>query len=71
MFMDIYNEALSLFKELMGVPEGYEVLFLQGGATLEFSAVPLNLMTVNRTAIISTAAISPTWPPRKQKNTAT
>ena len=45
MFMDIYNEALSLFREVMGVPEGYEVLFLQGGATMEFSAVPLNLMT--------------------------
>ncbi len=50
MFMDIYNEALALFKELMGVPENYEVLFLQGGATLEFSAVPLNLMTGSRVA---------------------
>lgn len=45
MFMDIYQEALALFRELMGVPEGYEVLFLQGGATMEFSAIPLNLMT--------------------------
>jgi phosphoserine aminotransferase len=43
MFMDIYNEALSLFREVMGVPDNYHVLFLQGGATLEFSAVPLNL----------------------------
>lgn len=45
MFMDIYNEALALFRELMGVPEGYEVLFLQGGATMEFAGVPLNLLT--------------------------
>jgi len=45
MYMDIYQEALALFREVMGVPEGYEVLFLQGGATMEFSAVPLNLKT--------------------------
>jgi phosphoserine aminotransferase len=50
MFMDIYNETLALFKELMGVPDNYEVLFLQGGATMEFSAVPLNLMTGSRVA---------------------
>ena len=45
MFMDIYNEALALFREVMGVPEGYEVLFLHGGATMQFSGVPLNLLT--------------------------
>ncbi|HNW87283.1 MAG TPA: 3-phosphoserine/phosphohydroxythreonine transaminase [Candidatus Limiplasma sp.] len=50
MFMDIYNEALALFREIMGVPEGYDVLFLQGGATMEFAAVPLNLMTGSQTA---------------------
>lgn len=50
MFMDIYNEAMALFREVMGVPEGYEVLFLQGGATLEFSAVPLNLMAGSHVA---------------------
>ncbi len=45
MFEEILAETVSLFKELMGVPEGYDVLFLQGGATQQFSAVPLNLMT--------------------------
>ena len=50
MFMDIYNEAVALFREVMGVPENYEVLFLQGGATLEFAAVPLNLMRASHTA---------------------
>lgn len=50
MFMDIYNEAISLFREVMGVPEGYEVLFLQGGATMEFAAIPLNLMTGSKMA---------------------
>ena len=50
MFMDIYNEALALFREVMGVPDGYEVLFLQGGATMEFSAIPLNLLTGSKVA---------------------
>jgi len=50
MFMEIYNEAVALFREVMGVPENYEVLFLQGGATLEFAAVPLNLMRASHTA---------------------
>ena len=50
MYIDIYNETVSLFKQVMGVPEGYDVLFLQGGATLEFSGVPLNLMTGSKTA---------------------
>lgn len=50
MFMDIYQEALAVFREVMGVPEGYDVLFLQGGATMEFSAVPLNLMAGSKVA---------------------
>lgn len=45
MFEEILAEAVALFRELMGVPQGYDVLFLQGGATQQFSAVPLNLMT--------------------------
>ena len=44
MYEDIFNEAVALFRELMGVPQGYDVLMLQGGATQQFSAVPLNLM---------------------------
>lgn len=45
MYVDIFNETKALLRELMSVPEDYEILFLQGGATLQFSAVPLNLMT--------------------------
>ena len=44
MYLDIYNETEALLRQLMGIPENYKVLFLQGGATLQFSAVPLNLM---------------------------
>ena len=50
MFLDIYHDAVTLFREVMGVPEEYEVLFLQGGATMEFSAVPLNLLTGSKVA---------------------
>ena len=50
MFMDIYNEAVALFREVMGIPDGYELLFLHGGATMQFSGVPLNLMTGSKTA---------------------
>ncbi len=44
MFMDIYNQAVSLLRDVMDIPETHEVLFLHGGATMQFSAVPLNLM---------------------------
>lgn len=39
----INNEAESLLRSLMSIPENYDVLFLQGGASLQFAAVPLNL----------------------------
>ncbi len=45
MYLEIYDAAVALLRELMSIPEAYEVLFLQGGATQQFSAVPLNLMT--------------------------
>ncbi|MBP3645839.1 MAG: 3-phosphoserine/phosphohydroxythreonine transaminase [Clostridia bacterium] len=44
MYVDIFNETKALLKQLMNVPDEYEILFLQGGATLQFSAVPMNLM---------------------------
>ncbi len=43
MYVDVFNETKALLKELMNVPDEYDILFLQGGATLQFSAVPLNL----------------------------
>jgi phosphoserine aminotransferase len=42
-FIDIAERAEADFRELLGVPKSYKVLFLQGGATAQFSAVPLNL----------------------------
>lgn len=40
----VMDEAVSLFKELLKIPEGYSVLFLGGGASLQFCMVPYNLM---------------------------
>lgn len=42
-FVAVAEGAEGLLRELMGVPEGYQVLFLQGGATGQFSAIPQNL----------------------------
>ncbi len=43
-FQAILDEAVALFKELLEVPEGYQVLFLGGGASLQFCMVPFNLL---------------------------
>lgn len=43
-FMAVNEEAQSLLRELMNIPENYYVLFVQGGASQQFAAVPLNLM---------------------------
>ena len=43
-FQAVMDEAQALVKELLNVPEGYSVLFLGGGASLEFCMVPYNLL---------------------------
>ncbi|MFR1051243.1 MAG: 3-phosphoserine/phosphohydroxythreonine transaminase [Oscillospiraceae bacterium] len=44
-FQKIFDETQAKFRKLLGVPEGYKILFLQGGASTQFSAVPLNLIS--------------------------
>jgi len=43
-FEAVIDEAQSLFKELLKIPEGYSVLFLGGGASLQFAMIPYNFM---------------------------
>ncbi len=43
-FQAIVDEAEALLRELMNIPEDYDVLFVQGGASTQFEAVPLNLL---------------------------
>ena len=50
-FVNVMEEAISLTKELLNIPAGYSVLFLQGGASLEFLMVAINLMKENGKAI--------------------
>ena len=40
----VHEEALSLFRSIFGVPDAFSILFLQGGATLQFALVPMNLL---------------------------
>ena len=49
-FIGVMNEAVSLVKELLGVPSGYSILFLQGGASTQFAMVPYNLLDEGETA---------------------
>ncbi|MDR2506210.1 MAG: 3-phosphoserine/phosphohydroxythreonine transaminase [Oscillospiraceae bacterium] len=43
-YIEIFENSRAAFNEAMGIPEGYTTLFLQGGATGQFAAVPLNLI---------------------------
>lgn len=49
-FVEVMENARNLVKELLNVPNGYSVLFLQGGASLEFLMVAYNLLKIDGTA---------------------
>jgi phosphoserine aminotransferase len=42
-FVACMNDTIALFKELLDIPSGYQVLFLGGGASLQFAMVPMNM----------------------------
>lgn len=46
----VHNETVSLLRELYGIPENYDVLFLQGGASLQFAMVPMNFLPTGKKA---------------------
>lgn len=49
-FDEVHNEAIALLKKLYAIPENYEVLFLQGGASLQFTMVPMNFLQADKKA---------------------
>ena len=51
---DIIKEAEQDLRDLMGIPDNYKVLFLQGGASQQFAAVPMNLMKNKKAGYIIT-----------------
>jgi len=46
----VHNDAIGLLRELLDVPDDYNVLFLQGGASQQFAMVPMNLLQVGASA---------------------
>lgn len=61
-FQAVMDEATSLFKELLNIPSGYEVVFLGGGASLQFCMVPMNLLN-KKAAYLKTGV----WAKKAQK----
>ena len=57
-FQQIRDEAEADLRTLMGIPDNYKVLFLQGGGTLEFAMVPMNLMKNGVACYVETGAWS-------------
>ena len=46
----VHNAAINSLKELLSIPDNYEVLFLQGGASLQFSMIPMNFLQAGKKA---------------------
>ncbi|MBQ0030069.1 MAG: 3-phosphoserine/phosphohydroxythreonine transaminase [Bacteroidales bacterium] len=61
-FQPVVDEAEALFKELLNIPDGYKVLFLGGGASLEFCMVPYNFLN-KKAAYLNTGV----WAKKAQK----
>ena len=54
LFQGIIDQAEADIRELMGIPDNYEVLFLQGGASQQFAMIPMNIMKNGKAAYIIT-----------------
>lgn len=61
-FQPVVDEAVALIKELLQIPDGYSVIFLGGGASLEFCMVPYNFL-INKAAYLNTG----TWAKKAMK----
>lgn len=57
-FQTIVDEAEQDLRDLMNIPDNYKVLFIQGGATLQFAMVPMNLMKNGKACYVETGAWS-------------
>lgn len=47
---EVHNGAISKVKSLLGLPDNYKVMFIQGGATMQFSMIPMNLLGPGKTS---------------------
>ena len=57
-FQQIIDEAEQDLRDLMGIPDNYKVMFIQGGATLQFAMIPMNLMKNGVACYVETGAWS-------------
>lgn len=57
-YLDVFNQTEALLRRVMNIPENYKILFLQGGATLQFAAVAMNLMKTGKADYIVTGSFS-------------
>ena len=57
-YLDIFEKTKGLLKKVMNVPENYKIVFIQGGATQQFSMVPLNLLKNGKADYAITGAFS-------------
>ena len=53
-YQQIIDDAEATLRRVLGIPQNYRVLFLQGGATLEFAGIPMNLMRTGRAGYVVT-----------------
>ena len=53
-YMDIIGETEALLRELMNIPKNYKVMFLQGGASMQFSMIPMNLFKNKKADYVNT-----------------
>ena len=66
-YQQIIDEAEQDLRDLMGIPDNYKVLFIQGGATLQFSMIPMNLMKGGVACYVETGAWSKRPLPKPKK----
>lgn len=57
-YLEIFEHTKELLKKVMNIPDNYKIVFIQGGATQQFSMVPLNLMKDRKADYIITGAFS-------------
>ena len=54
MYQQIIDDAEATLRRLLGIPQNYRVIFLQGGATLQFAGIPMNFMRTGRAGYVVT-----------------
>ena len=49
-YAKVWNNARAGFRKLLGIPENYQIFFMQGGASLQFAGIPMNFLGGKKTA---------------------